>query len=274
MARANYGAFSETPEVVFGGGRPRNPSLCRSEFNQLSETISSNLFTIQGSGSNLERALKSLGTEKDNQGLRDSVHVIQMSANQIVNQTSQELVTLAATARLTGDRMSHLQVDRLKLEFEKSLQRYSALQKEVASKMKSTILYNHWEEEPTSDRQNLLERVAEEKHQKLKQLKEVEFEQQMLIEREQRIQQIESDMIDVNQIMKELSAMVHEQGENINSIENNIDRTYTHVEEGRQELEKASSHQKAHRKWLCFLTGLAVTIAGIVSLVIYLELRS
>jgi hypothetical protein len=81
--------------------------------------------------------------------------------------------------------------------------------------MKSTILYNHWEEEPTSDRQNLLERVAEEKHQKLKQLKEVEFEQQMLIEREQRIQQIESDMIDVNQIMKELSAMVHEQGENI-----------------------------------------------------------
>ena len=52
-----------------------------------------------------------------------------MSANQIVNQTSQELVTLAATARLTGDRMSHLQVDRLKLEFEKSLQRYSALQK-------------------------------------------------------------------------------------------------------------------------------------------------
>jgi t-SNARE domain-containing protein 1 len=81
--------------------------------------------------------------------------------------------------------------------------------------MKSTIPYNHWEEEPTSDRQNLLERVAEEKHQKLKELKEVEFEQQMLIEREQRIQQIESDMIDVNQIMKELSAMVHEQGENI-----------------------------------------------------------
>ena len=35
MARANYGAFSETPEVVFGGGRPRNSSLCRSEFNQV-----------------------------------------------------------------------------------------------------------------------------------------------------------------------------------------------------------------------------------------------
>lgn len=56
-------------------------------------------------------------------------HVIQMSANQIVNQTTQELMALAAAARLSGDRMSHLQLDRLKLEFEKSLQRYSTLQK-------------------------------------------------------------------------------------------------------------------------------------------------
>lgn len=179
--------------------------------------------------------------------------------------------------------------------------------------------YGHWEEDNTSDRQNLLEKAAEERHQKLQELKEAEFDQQMLLEREQRIQQIESDMIDVNQIMKELSAMVQEQGEHLSmkeycyvtftssfltlhfclsdSIENNIDRTYTHVEDGRQELEKASSHQvlltirlshvsinylivfstiqqRTHRKWLCFLTGVAITVAGIVSLVIYLELRS
>ena len=84
--------------------------------------------------------------------------------------------------------------------------------------MKSTMPYSHWEGDETSDRQNLLERAAEERHQKLQELKEVEFEQQMLKEREQRIQQIESDMIDVNQIMKELSAMVHEQGENISKL--------------------------------------------------------
>lgn len=36
MARAiNYGAFGETPEVVFGGVRPRNTSMGRSEFNQV-----------------------------------------------------------------------------------------------------------------------------------------------------------------------------------------------------------------------------------------------
>ena len=49
-------------------------------------------------------------------------------------------------------------------------------------------------------------------------LKQVEFEQEMLLEREQRVRQIESDIIDVNQIMKELSAMVQEQGENISEL--------------------------------------------------------
>merc|ERR1712116_63666 len=104
------GRYRILQKFIFGGTRPRNSSVVRSEFNQLSETISSNIFTIQSSGSNLERALKALGTRRDTQGLRDSIHVIQMSANQVVNQTSQELVQLASIARTTGDRMFHLQV--------------------------------------------------------------------------------------------------------------------------------------------------------------------
>lgn len=59
----------------------------------------------------------------------DNSHVIQMSANQVVNQTSQELIMLATAAKQTGDRMYYLQVERLKSEFEKSLNRYSSLQK-------------------------------------------------------------------------------------------------------------------------------------------------
>lgn len=107
----------------------------------------------------------------------------------------------------------------------------------------------------------MFESVASERHQKFVELKQAEVEQQMLLEREERIRQIESDIIDVNQIMKELGSMVHEQGETISrftnsqkwkqfkakcvpdSIENNIERAYSHADEGRQQLEKAASHQ-------------------------------
>jgi hypothetical protein len=50
--------------------------------------------------------------------------------------------------------------------------------------------------------------------------RELEFEQEMLLEREQRIQQIEGDILDVNEIMRELGAMIHEQGENISKLRN------------------------------------------------------
>lgn len=43
----------------------------------------------------------------------------------------------------------------------------------------------------------------------------LEFEQNMLKEREQRVRQIEEDVLDVNQIMSELNTMVHAQGEAI-----------------------------------------------------------
>jgi len=45
--------------------------------------------------------------------------------------------------------------------------------------------------------------------------RELQFEQEMLLEREQRIQQIEGDILDVNEIMRELGAMIHEQGDTI-----------------------------------------------------------
>jgi len=45
--------------------------------------------------------------------------------------------------------------------------------------------------------------------------RELQFEQEMLLEREQRIRQIEGDVLDVNEIMRELGAMIHEQADTI-----------------------------------------------------------
>lgn len=85
--------------------------------------------------------------------------------------------------------------------------------------------------------------AVEARHQQITLQREVEFDQGLLLEREARIRQIEADVLDVNQIMRELSAMVHIQGENINSIENNIENVNTDVELGARELEKAAEYQ-------------------------------
>lgn len=52
--------------------------------------------------------------------------------------------------------------------------------------------------------------------QKQKLLREnLEFEQGMLVEREQRVQQIEADVLDVNEIMRDLATLINQQGEQI-----------------------------------------------------------
>lgn len=53
-------------------------------------------------------------------------------------------------------------------------------------------------------------------HQQQKSLQQnLQFEQSMLKDREQRVRQIEDDVLDVNQIMRELGALINQQGENI-----------------------------------------------------------
>lgn len=51
-------------------------------------------------------------------------------------------------------------------------------------------------------------------HQQQKQMqKNLQFEQSLLKEREQRVRQIEEDVLDVNQIMRELNTLINQQGE-------------------------------------------------------------
>lgn len=45
-----------------------------------------------------------------------------------------------------------------------------------------------------------------------------EFEQGMLLEREQRVRQIEADVLNVNEIMRDLSVLMNEQGEHIGKL--------------------------------------------------------
>ncbi|KDR23848.1 syntaxin-12 [Zootermopsis nevadensis] len=262
----NYGTMdSSVPNVGFAGLQ-----FSPTELYNLSENITTNINTVIRSWKNLEQALRSVGTEKDNQGLRDKVHVTQLSCNQIVSQTAKDLQRLTVVVR-KGDKHQKLQAEKLTTDFKDAVQCYSRLQKQVAEKMKICLLSK--QTQPTTseynddDQEKLIEEAEQIATQKSLQ-REVEFEHEILLEREHRIHQIEADILDVNQIMRELGAMVYEQGDTINSIENNIENVHGNVELGQQELQKASEYQMAHRKKMCFLVAVALVIGIILTVVI------
>ncbi|KAF5281980.1 hypothetical protein FQA39_LY00504 [Lamprigera yunnana] len=246
----NYGTMSsDAADVRFEG--PSNAT----EFNSLCDNIVTNIYTINSSWKTLENALKSLGTTRDNQGLRDKIHVTQLSTNQIITVTPKDLNRLKMIVK-KGDKQKDFQVSKLTENFTEAMAKYHSMQKLVASKMKAHLLVVSTPDQSSFEDVNT--------QQQIQLSRELAFEQDLLLDRESRIQQIESDILDVNQIMRELSVLVHEQGETVDTIENSIERATGHVEEGTEELLKASRYQSRYRKKLWILAILAIIVISVL----------
>ncbi|GJQ78807.1 putative glycosyltransferase like family [Trypoxylus dichotomus] len=246
-----------TSDVQFAG-------TSSNEFNSLCDNIVTNIYTINSSWKTLDSALKAIGTPRDNKGLRDTIHVTQLSANQLVPVTTNYLQKLNRIVR-KGEKQQKLQVEKLTDNFKEALANYSSLQKQIADKMKANLLTSPIEYEPMAE---------DPEYQKQAQLsRELAFEKDMLLDREITIRKIEADILDVNEIMRELSALIHNQEELVDSIENNIDTTAAHVEDGTSELQKASQYQQRYRKRLCYLALIGTVILVILIIILVVELK-
>lgn len=246
-----------------------------SELSTLCENITTNIYTINSSWNQLQQSIKVIGTNKDNQGVRDKVHVTQLSTNEIIAQTTSEFQKVTMLLRRApSDKQQKLQVDRLTNLFKEAVQTYSSVQKQVADKMKFCLLPSEIAMQNESQ-ENLIDIDDDQKLQTSQRqaVKDLEFEQSMLCEREMRIKQIESDVIDVNQIMRELGALVNQQNDPINLIENQIENVQGSVDLAEQELRKAQAYQvKRRKKTLCLLSIAAVAFLFVL-FTLYLALR-
>ena len=84
-------------------------------------------------------------------------------------------------------------------------------------------------------------------------------------EREQQIRQLESDILDINEIFKDLGTLVHEQGEMIDNIEDNVEQAYNQVEAGNEQLSQAA-------KWVFKHTSQHITAVLTDHITLYIKL--
>jgi len=251
----------------------------QAHFYRLCDNITSNVFAITKHGSTLEKTLKTIGSSNDSKTVRESVHILQTTANKTIGETAADLKQLNALLRhpASGGKEERMRGGRLTSDFQSTAERYTDLQKQIVAKMKTTLLPSHMSRSAslteTEDQDESLVAAENQRQAQLQLQEQLEFEQGMLIEREQRIREIESDILDVNSIMRELGTMVHEQGEVIETIEGNIDQTHEGVETGRQELEKAASYQRTYRKRLFCLLGTGAVVLVIVVIILVTQLK-
>ncbi|XP_070248561.1 t-SNARE domain-containing protein 1 isoform X2 [Myotis yumanensis] len=259
------------------GYQPLATQLDPRDLQGLFQEAAASVSRISASATSLEQSLRSLGTPRDTQELRDSLHLAQQETNRTIATSTSVVKRLAELLR--GCSRERLQLDRLKAQLSDAIQRYGAVQTTIAEKSRALLptaqtggrQQSPWappaalaEQEESftggdSERQGPAQML-------LPELTEQDLEAMWL--REEAVLRLESDLLDVTQILKDLAAMVSEQGEAVDSIEASLEAASSHTEAASQLLAEASRHHLQRHKMKCYFLSAGVTAVLVVILVI------
>eukprot|EP00038_Savillea_parva_P007581 m.171126 g.171126 ORF g.171126 m.171126 type:complete len:243 (+) comp13336_c0_seq1:118-846(+) len=108
--------------------------------------------------------------------------------------------------------------------------------------------------------------IADHKRQENDQFMDQQFDDygNIIRQRDEEVAKIESTMIEVNDIYRDLAQLVDEQGEALDNIENNMSLTDERVEKGAGQLVKASKYQKQARTKSIWCLGISLAVLAVV----------
>ncbi|XP_036624468.1 syntaxin-7 [Trichosurus vulpecula] len=260
----NRSAMSYTPGI---GGDPA----------QLAQRISSNIQKITQCSGEIQRSLNQLGTPQDSPELRQQLQQKQQYTNQLAKETDKYIKEFGSLPTTPSEqRQRKIQKDRLVAEFTTSLTNFQKVQRQAAEKEKdfvarvrasSRVSGGGFPEDGSKDG-NLVSWESQTQPQAQLQDEDItEDDLRLIQERESSIRQLEADIMDINEIFKDLGMMIHEQGDVIDSIEANVENTEVHIQQANQQLSRAANYQRKSRKTLCiiiFIVVIGLVILGVI----------
>lgn len=247
------------------------------DFTRLSQAVGNNIQKINNSVSQMQSLLSGSDGRHDASKSTDKLQEIQHYTNQLAKETNQmvkELNQLSPALSPSEQKQQKIQKDRLVNEFTKALNNFQAVQRlekerEKANmvKAKASSKYDPFNESRLGFNDDQEAVSFKPPQQKVVQIDASDVDMELMVEREESLRKLERDIVDVNQIFKDLGMMVHEQGEVIDSIEANVESASVNVEEGTEQLRQAKDYQSKSRKKKCIIITILVIILALVIII-------
>lgn len=247
------------------------------------QAVASGIFQINTAVSTFQRLVNTLGTPKDTPELREKLHKTRLHIGQLVKDTSAKL-------KQASDIDHHVEVNaskkiadaKLAKDFQAVLKEFQKAQRLAAERetaytpfvpqavLPSSYTANEISvSSDTSPEQRTL--LVETKRQEVLLLdNEIGFNEAVIEERDQGIQEIQQQIGEVNEIFKDLAVLVHEQGALIDDIGANIEGAQASTTQGTTHLVKAAKTQRSNSSLACLL----LVIFGIVLLIVVVVLAA
>ncbi|KAL7669815.1 hypothetical protein ACOME3_004761 [Neoechinorhynchus agilis] len=245
-------------------------------FEQLYNTVMGYLQKLTNNVNQIERLVGQIGTETDSESLRHTFHQLQRNTNEVAkesNEALQNLVLIKASS-VTERAKQHEMKENLARDYMAVMTRFQSAQKLGAEREKASL-----ERIRAAVRGDSLTGEAEDFHgfggDRQQQLLQVErdISVDLMRERESQIRKLESDIVGINQIFKDVGSLLHEQGYIVDSIERSLDAAQERVEAADTELTQAVQYQSSARKKKIILAIVAIIVLFIIILTLALTLR-
>uniref|UniRef100_F7I342 Syntaxin-12 n=1 Tax=Callithrix jacchus TaxID=9483 RepID=F7I342_CALJA len=243
--------MSYGPLDMYRNPGPSGPQL--RDFSSIIQTCSGNIQRISQATAQIKNLMSQLGTKQDSTKLQENLQQLQHSTNQLAKETNEllkELGSLPLPLSASEQRQQRLQKERLMNDFSAALNNFQAVQRRVSEKEKESIARARAGSRLSVKRRNHLKCLSPCSHEEWNQMQSQEDEVaiteqdlELIKERETAIRQLEADILDVNQIFKDLAMMIHDQGDLIDSIEANVESSEVHVERATEQLQRAAYYQ-------------------------------
>ncbi|CAL8316853.1 unnamed protein product [Merluccius merluccius] len=260
--------------MAYRPGTPAEPSA-------LAQSIGTNIHKITLLTSELQRVVNQLGTEQDNSRLQQILQQKRQEGNQLAKETDRLMKTFSALPAGADQRQRKLQKERLLNDFSSALNHFQNTQRQAADKEREfvarvrassriSVSNQHpplycWETETNYSVNNCPNDFQTQSQEEAI----TEDDLRLIQERESAIRALESDIVDINDIFKDLGLMVHEQGDMIDSIEANVETADLSVQNATQQLARAADYQRSSRKKICILLVVLAIAAVIIGLIIW-----
>lgn len=249
------------------------------DFQKLATTVATSIQKISQNVASMQRMVNQIGTAQDSPELRKQFHSLQHYTQQLAKDTKcyiKDLSTYTSPSQ-SEQRQRKMQRERLQDEYTTVLNKFQLIQRSTAQKEKEQINkvkeQNHstaFLANPNQKKEQLIELEYSNYSNQQTQIQD-EAELRDLLEQEQSVRQLENDIKDVNDIFKELGVLVHEQGERVDNIEANVERTESLVSRGAAQIKEASTFKnKIRRKKIC-LAVIGSAILLFIILLIYMS---
>ncbi|KAL4978068.1 t-SNARE [Aspergillus desertorum] len=238
------------------------------EFQRLTESLSNQLFTLTSNITRLSDQIALLGTKRDTERVRERVHNLLEQSRTGFRDVSEGIKKVQNWEDVNPSQKWTQQ--KLSTEFKATLEEFQTIQRRVLEKQRASAVAART---AVDEAEHPTESVAQQQQQQLLEVEqprlanqdEVDFQEALIIEREAEIRNIEQSVSELNELFRDVAHIVHEQGEQLDTISGNVENVHANTQGANVELRSASRYQKnARTKACCLLIILAVILAIII----------